>query len=486
MGKAGKVTRNFISDLKRRVRDLLRLLASDHAYRIPASARIFPASGATRLAMSRAGSAWLPNTANGCSEDYSSCGSHLIDIGNAECMNGTYPSDQYSQIEISPTAILATQWAGVAVRIREGGRDAYVGVCKINNGKSELMIFKRMHGKWTRLASTDSSGQLPADTQLRLIVVGSTIVFMENGVIRISAGDNSLSGGVPGIMVNGSVEAGRLSAGPTGFEVHHVSNDSLGIATYSVISATNSGGPRLLRVLRPANPKPGMAHNFLFVLPVEEGLKGTYGNGLQTMQSLDVQNEYNLTVIEPSFGIQPWYADNPRDPDVRYETFMVRELIPWVRENLVITGIEQSWLIGFSKSGVGGQGLLLKHPDLFALAASWDFPADMSSYDDYGLSSADCYGTDANFQANYRLTSHFVSTHKPPFLQNLRIWIGKGMLFRDDVSRYESMLASEGVLYLTEAPVDIPHRWDSGWVPTALDALHKCSIELSRAQDLSQ
>ena len=44
-------------------------------------------------------------------------------------------------------------------------------------------------------------------------------------------------------------------------------------------------------------------------------------------------------------------------------------------------GTEQNWLIGFSKSGLGAQDLLLKHPDLFAAAASWDFPADMDAYD---------------------------------------------------------------------------------------------------------
>ena len=83
---------------------------------------------------------------------------------------------------------------------------------------------------------------------------------------------------------------------------------------------------------------------------------------------------------------------------------MTSELEPWVKANLATSGSEQNWLIGFSKSGIGGQDLLLKHPDLFTLAASWDFPADMSSYDQFGGSSASSYGTDANFQANYRLT----------------------------------------------------------------------------------
>ena len=103
-------------------------------------------------------------------------------------------------------------------------------------------------------------------------------------------------------------------------------------------------------------------------------------------------------------------------PNVRYETFMTRELVPWVEKNLATTGHEQNWLIGFSKSGLGGQDLILKHPGIFALAASWDFPADMSSYDELGADPAASYGTDANFQANYRLTPAFVNAHKGPFL----------------------------------------------------------------------
>jgi hypothetical protein len=401
-------------------------------------------------------------------------------------VNGTCSSDQYAQIEITSTSVTATQWTGVAVRISEDGREAYIGVCKTHAGKSDLMIVKQRYGKWVQLGRTYRCRQLPGGTELRLVAAGSTIAFMVNSVIRIAAGDNSLFHGVPGIMINGAVEAGSMSAGPTSFEVYHVSGDCPDIETYSVISATNSGSPHLLRVLRPTKPAPGVEHNFLIVLPVEEGLKDTYGSGLLTMQALDAQNKYNLTIVEPSFRVQPWYADNPSDPGVRYETFMIRELIPWARETLATSGIEQNWLIGFSKSGVGGQGLVLKHPDLFALAASWDFPADMSSYDEYGSSSAACYGSDANFQANYRLTNHFVSTHRTPFLQDRRIWIGKGTTFRESVASYESILTSEGVRYLAGTPMDIPHRWDSGWVTGALDALRECSTELPEQRILTE
>ncbi len=183
------------------------------------------------------------------------------------------------------------------------------------------------------------------------------------------------------------------------------------------------------------------------MLPVEAGLGTTFGDGLDTMLALDAQDQYNLTIIEPTFSIDPWYADNPLDANLQYETFMTNDLEPWVKANLSTTGTEQNWLIGFSKSGIGAQDLILKHPDLFQLAASWDFPADMSSYDEYGTSSADNYGTDANFQANYRLTQAFVDAHKTPFLTNNRIWIGGYNAFQTDISDYDALLTSEGILH---------------------------------------
>lgn len=270
--------------------------------------------------------------------------------------------------------------------------------------------------------------------------------------------------------------ADRLPVGLAGFKIDRQGTDRLGITTYDVISTNNSGGSRVLRVLPPTKPVSGIAHNFLFALPVEEGLKRTYGNGLQTLRSLVAQNRYNLTIVEPSFGIQPWYANNPANPDVQYENFMVKELVPWVQANLAKTGDEQNWLIGFSKSGIGGQYLLLRHPELFALAASWDFPANMSSYDEYGTSSEACYGSDSNFQTNYRLTRSFIGAHRLPFLQSNRIWIGSGPVFGNDVRDYDSLLTSEGIRHLTGAPVKFSHRWDSGWVPVALAELFRCSV----------
>ncbi len=233
-----------------------------------------------------------------------------------------------------------------------------------------------------------------------------------------------------------------------------------------------------MRVLVPTHPAAGVPHSFLYVLPVEPGVGATFGDGIQTMLALDAEDQYNLTIIEPSFSIDPWYADNPNDASLHYETFMTSELVPWVKANLSTTGTEQNWLIGFSKSGIGAQDLILKHPDLFQLAASWDFPADMSAYDEYGSSSANKYGTDANFQANYRLTTAFLNAHKSPFLTNNRIWIGGYSAFQTDMSDYDTLLTSVGILHTMGPMQPIAHTWDSGWVAAALAALHQDGTQL--------
>ena len=120
------------------------------------------------------------------------------------------------------------------------------------------------------------------------------------------------------------------------------------------------------------------------MLPVEPGQGSVNGDGIGTMQALNAQDKYNLTIIEPSFAIDPWYANNPTYSNIQYETFMTQELVPWIKQNLATTGSEQTWLIGFSKSGIGSARSYPETSRPVHLAASWDFPADMSSYDQYG------------------------------------------------------------------------------------------------------
>ena len=389
-----------------------------------------------------------------------------------------FTSDQYSQIEVASAQLTGREWIGPAVRVADDGQNAYLGIYWWNSGRPELMLYLRHSGNFTPIGSVYNSGPLAAGTKLKLMAIGNTISLMENGVQRISVADNTLSRGAPGIVAYGSAKADNWSGGDAGdFQVSYQSTDAQAVMSYSVISDSNGNGSQILRVLPPANPTPGVAHNFLIVLRVNPGQGSRYGDGLQTMRALDAQDRYNLTIIEPTFARDPWYADNPNYTDLRYETFMTQDLVPWIKHNLAITGHEQIWLIGFSKSGLGAQDLILKHSDLFTLAASWDFPADMSSYDQIGDASTN-YGTNGNFQVNYRLTASFLDAHKAPFMNRTRIWIGGYAVFRKDISDYSALLASAGIAHTTGTPIPMAHRWNSGWVPIALAALYQDSIHL--------
>jgi hypothetical protein len=386
-----------------------------------------------------------------------------------------YPNDQYSQVTVTSAALTGTQWIGPVVRAQNGGQNLYAGLYEWNGGSPLLVLSKRISGTWTQLGSY-SSGAFSTGTQLTLTAIGNTLALADNGTPLVTASDNSLTSGAPGIIANGLATADNWVGGIAVFQADYLSTDANGVDSYDVLSANDGYGAQVLRVLRPTHPAPGVAHNFLFVLPVEPGLGTTYGDGLATMEATDAQDQYNLTIIEPSFAIDPWYANNPNDPNLQYETFMTNELVPWVKANLATTGTEQDWLIGFSKSGIGGQDLILKHPDLFKLAASWDFPADMSTYDQFGSSSSSQYGTQANFAANYQLTGAFVAAHEGPFLTKNRIWIGGYNDFPQDVSDYDALLTSNGILHTNGPSQLVAHRWDSGWVPQALAALYQDSL----------
>ena len=252
-----------------------------------------------------------------------------------------------------------------------------------------------------------------------------------------------------------------------------------GVIWYNATSEHNGPGTTLLRVLPPTNPAPGMPRRFIYVLPVMDDvdLQTEFGDGLEELLALNVHNAYNASIIAPSFQAVPWYADHTSLSERNYETFMVQDLVPWVRANLSVTGQEEHWLIGFSKSGFGAVTLLFRNPTVFHAAASWDFPADQPDPFDWNM--LDNYGTNANFQNNYRLTNGWIAARGAPFQAASRLWLSDDYAtyygtptFRDEVLAFAGRLLANGVQFLMEASgATRPHTWTSGWLPQAVAGL---------------
>ena len=266
-------------------------------------------------------------------------------------------------------------------------------------------------------------------------------------------------------------------AGAAGLTVSKPRTENNGVAWYDAVSPYNGPGSTTLRVLSPNSPA-GMSHRFIYVLPVinDVGLDDPFGDGLEALRALNVHNDFNAHIIAPSFDVVPWYGDHDSASDRRYESFIVRELVPWVQANLSVTGQEEHWLIGFSKSGFGAVTLLLRNPGVFAAAAAWDFPADQADTSIWSM--LDNYGTDANFQTNYRLTSDWISARKEPFQSVPRLWLSydQGMYlgvptFLSAVSAFAGRLQANQMRFMRTGGETRDHSWTSGWLSRAVAGL---------------
>jgi hypothetical protein len=249
--------------------------------------------------------------------------------------------------------------------------------------------------------------------------------------------------------------------------------DAEGAQVYDITWNDQGNHPFAVRILAPTDPSTNYAHSFLYALSVGPGFtQGNYGSGLNVLQSLNVENQYNTTIIEPIFPMDSWYADNPTDATIDYNTFMTTILPQWVDSHFSTTGNEQNLLLGFSKSGSGALDLLFKNPTEFDAAAAFDFPADMTSYNGFGASSADDYGTQANFQNNYELDQGFINNYKAPFTTQDRIWISEGPDYASQVADFSNLLTSQGVqATFTAAQTGDAHTWTGGWVSGAVAGL---------------
>ena len=113
---------------------------------------------------------------------------------------------------------------------------------------------------------------------------------------------------------------------------------------------------------------------------------------------------------------------------------------------------------------------------MFSLAASWDFPADMSSYDQYG--SAGQLRHRRELHQNYQLSPAFLEAHRSPFQTQNRIWIGGYRLYPQDMSDYDSLLTSQGVLHTTIADESGRTPGTSGWMPLRVAGFYQDSLSL--------
>jgi hypothetical protein len=248
-----------------------------------------------------------------------------------------------------------------------------------------------------------------------------------------------------------------------------------GLTVHRITSPYQSGETGM-RVLLPDELPAGRRLPVVYVLPVEEGNKHAFGDGIVEAQSLDLHNKYPAIFVAPSFSQTPWFCDHDSDPLCRQESHFLKVVVPAVeRLYPVIPEPRGRLLLGFSKSGCGACSLLLRHPDIFGRAAAWDAPLMMNQL---GIAlSKTIFGTDDNFNA-YRI-SDLLRVRAKELGNGPRLIVTGWAKFKPDVDQAHELCSMVGIPHVYRDGPRRKHEWNSGWFAEAVELLLSTQIHSS-------
>ena len=111
------------------------------------------------------------------------------------------------------------------------------------------------------------------------------------------------------------------------------------------------------------------------VIYLLHGGSGSFSDWHQKVTQKGIVNQlaetYNVVIVTPGVGPASYYYDSPLLDSVRYETYMIQELIPLIDSKYRTLAQKESRAItGLSMGGHGAITLAAKHPELFVAAGS--------------------------------------------------------------------------------------------------------------------
>ena len=269
-------------------------------------------------------------------------------------------------------------------------------------------------------------------------------------------------------LSSGCFGPGRLTLDPTANITGPVWDSQKRVWVYTVESEYLDGENKI-EVVLPNDDREERTCRVLYVLPVEAGIGGHYGDGLQEILKLDAHNRYGLIAVQMAFDTLPWYADHSGDPRIRHESYIKNIVVPLIESRYnVQRNPEGRLLFGYSKSGWGAFTLMMRNPELFGYAVSWDAPLMLERWK-VSWRMDRHFGTVPNFD-RYRPAKLF-ETHAAPFRQKERLLLLGSKNLNDETVRAHRRMTELGIRHYYDNTIVVDHHWNSGWVEPALEAL---------------
>jgi len=249
-----------------------------------------------------------------------------------------------------------------------------------------------------------------------------------------------------------------------------------GVQVYRVTSPFLRGANEI-EVLLPDAFDPARTCRVLYVLPVQPGSAGLWGDGLQCVRRLDAHNRHDLLCVTPAFDSWPYYGAHASDERIRHEDHLKRVVVPLIESRYATPGTARGrLLLGFSKSGWGAFLLILRDPAFFGFACSWDAPLMMTEKN-FGLyETAEHFGTRESM-ARYvplrwaeRNAEHFRDETRLALLGH-KVFGTRSLHDLPHTWRFHRHLRRLGIRHHYDNRIICDHTWNEGWLEPAIEAL---------------
>ncbi len=101
------------------------------------------------------------------------------------------------------------------------------------------------------------------------------------------------------------------------------------------------------------------------------GLTGHYSNWIDKTELISYAGKHNFIIVTPE-GDNGWYSDSVSTPNDKYESYIVKELIPEIDSKYrTLADREHRVIAGLSMGGYGSLKFGFKYPEMFSLIGSF-------------------------------------------------------------------------------------------------------------------
>ncbi|MEH6306489.1 alpha/beta hydrolase family protein [Olivibacter sp. CPCC 100613] len=112
------------------------------------------------------------------------------------------------------------------------------------------------------------------------------------------------------------------------------------------------------------------------------GYSGNYADWITKVPAIqEMVDNYQFLIVCPDGGFSSWYFDSPVDTNFKYETYLAKELVPFIDQKYkTIRSPKGRAITGLSMGGHGALYLAFRHQGLFGAAGSMSGGVDIRPF----------------------------------------------------------------------------------------------------------